>query len=285
MLSRFLWALAVLATVVLVARPALPQVGTATPTPAPDFGWDPVRATLHAAFTQPTARASTRGFDPVMATFQAAYSAEQTPQATATPTPITYTRGYDPLFLTMQAWADNAVVTAPALTATPTPIRYTRGYDPLFLTMQAWADHQVATEAPCAWMWASVPLPELTERVQAALDAVGATTVTFDASAYGENCIDGATQAVRRFITQDVVFRLRAAGSDATTIGDALALALPVVQREVKAESRPLAEISVLFPDADLDPVRLTPALLDRVLAQPASGAALVARLYAVSLR
>lgn len=221
MLRRFLAALAV-GTVLLAAWPALPQPPALAPTPTPTpqlaFGWDPVRATL-----------------------QAAYSGSRTPAA-------------------------------------PTPAHATCGYEPLFLTLQAWTSRQIATEAPCAWMWASQPLTDLTERVQAAINEAGTGAVTFDASAYGENCLEADGQTVRMFITQDIVFRLRVAGSDAATMGDALALALPVVQVAVKTESRPLSEIGVLFPDADLDPIRLTPAMLDRVLAGEARGAA---RLYA----
>jgi len=229
MVSRSLLALAV-GMVLLCARPALPQSPTATPLPTPTpsvgFGWDPVRATLHAAFAQAT-------------------------PASPTPTPGTL-RAYPPLLLTLQAW---------------------------------WLNRPPATEAPCGWMWASQPLTELTARVQAAINTAGAETVTFEASAYGENCLEPDGQTVRSFISRDVVFRLHAAGSDAAIMGDALALALPVVQLKVKIQSRPLAEISILFPDADLDPIRLTPAMLDRALAQEAGGAALVARLYAVSLR
>ncbi len=255
MRKQALWIIAAVYAILTLAQPVLTQEPTATP------------------------RGSTRGFDPVMATFEAAFGA--TPAPTPTPTPITYTRGYDPLFLTMQAWANNTVTTEPA----PTPITYTRGYDPLFLTMQAWAANIVATEPPCAWMWASQPLTEQNTIVQAALDAAGAQAVTFEASAFGENCVDGETQEVRSFIARDVVFRLTVAGSDAAALGDLLARALPLIQMAVKAQSQPLAEISIIFTDADLDPLTLTPQLLDRTLEPEASGAALVARLYEVSLR
>lgn len=245
----------VLCALLLMVSPALPQslAATSTPTPRSGYGFDPVRATLHSAYSQATAQAtprtSTRGYDPVMATLAAAYSATSTP----TPTVQTYTRGYDPLFLTVQAWAQPA---------TPTP-----------------------TEPPCAWMWASQPLVAQSGRVQAGIDATGAQGVSFEASAFGENCVDAVSGDIRRFIARDVVFRLSVAGGDAAALGDALALALPVVNMAVKVESRPLAEIRVIFTDADLDPLALTPTMLDRVVDAELTGAALLARLYAVSLR
>lgn len=224
----------VIALVLLTAQVAEPQQpATATPTARTDFGWDPVRATLHAAFGQATARAAT----------------------------------------------------ASAPTATRTPFAYTRGYDPLFLTLQAWVRTPTPTEPPCAWQWTSVPLDDETARVQGSIDAAGAEGVLFEASAFGENCVDGTTGDVRRFIARDIVYRISVGGADAALIGDALARALPFVNTAAKVESRPLAEIRILFTEADLDPVALTPAMLDRVLATEADGAALVARLYEVSLR
>lgn len=253
MQMRLLAALA-LSAVVLVAGPVLPQSPTPTPTPTPRlaFGWDPVRATLSAAMPH----SSTRGFDPVLATLQAAYPRSQTP------------------------------VPGLTATATPTPLSYTRGYDPLFLTMQAWAGHRIATEAPCAWMWTSQPLPDLTGRVQTEIDTAGADAVTFAASAYGENCLEADGQTVRHTIEHDVVYRLQVAGSEAAALGDALALALPIVARHARTEARLVTEINLLFPDASLDPIRLTPAMLDRVfVVDDLGGAALVARLYTVALR
>lgn len=282
MLTRGIFWLVVLA-LVLLARPVLPQQSPdATATPAHAYGWDPARATIYASYAQATAhataRSSTRGYDPVMATFQAAYGAA----ATATPTPQTYTRGYDPLFITLQAWGDNA-----AATATPTPQTYTRGYDPLFITLQAWAHRPTATPtpAPCAWVSVNQPLDELTAQVQADIDAAGADGVTFSASAYGENCFDSAMGAVRMFLLRDVTYQLAVSGTDAPTLGAALASALPAVQRAVKTESRSIYQIQILFADADLDPVSLTPAQLDLVLSAEATGAALVARLYNAALR
>lgn len=262
MRASWLWTLGV-AWGLLLAVPALMQESpTATPP----------------ALTE---RGSTRGFDPVMATFAAAFSPAA--EATVTPTPIAYTRGYDPLFMTMQAWADRTTATEPA--QSPTPMTYTRGYDPLFLTMQAWANEAVATEAPCAWMWTSAALTEQSAIVQAALDAADAGGIIFEASAFGENCVDGATGEVRSFFARDVVFRLTVSGTDAAALGDVLVLALPVVQQAALSVSQPLAEISIIFADADLDPIRLTTQGLDRVLSTDTSGNALIARLYAVSLR
>jgi hypothetical protein len=254
-----------------LTAPALTQQ-TSTVTPQPDASQTPIAA---------TEQGSTRGYDPVMATFAAAFNplAETKP----TPTPVSYTRGYDPLFMTMQAWANRQTATEPA--QMPTAMTYTRGYDPLFMTMQAWADRQTATEAPCAWMWANAPLVEQTEIVQAALNAAGATRVTFEASTFGENCIDGATGELRSFYGRDVVFRLTVSGGDAAALGDMLARGLPVVQQAIQSLTQPLEDITIVFTDADLDPIRLTTQGLDRVLEFDANGNALIARLYSVSLR
>jgi hypothetical protein len=284
MLTRALLGVAALA-LMLLARPALPQQSpppTATPYA---LGWDPARATIHAAYAQatvsPTPRASTRGYDPVMATFQAAYSDDPTP------TPQAYTRGYDPLFITLQAWAGGNANAQPTPTATAQT--YTRGYDPLFATLQAWASRIAATATPtampCAWVSTNRHLEEDTGRIQAAIDATGAEGIVLAVSAFGENCVDSNAGEVRRFLLRDLTYQLTVSGGSAADMGDALALALPVVQSALKTESRPIYQIRILFADADLDPIALTPALLDEALSVEAGGAAFVARLYAVSLR
>ena len=55
------------------------------------------------------------------------------------------------------------------------------------------------TVAPCAWAWASRPLPELSARLREALDEAGIAVDSARAVAYGENCVDAETNEVRRF--------------------------------------------------------------------------------------
>src|SRR5690606_14077273 len=122
-------------------------------------------------------------------------------------------------------------------------------------------------------------------RVQTSLDDAGAEAVTFTATTFGENCVDATSGEVRRFVGRELTFTLSVAGQDATALGDALAIALDIVNLQVKVQSVPVAQVRVLFADADLDPITLEPAMLDRALEGDATGAALVARLYDVALR
>ena len=58
----------------------------------------------------------------------------------------------------------------------------------------------------CAWTWASQPLPDLTAKVQSALEAAGLKGVANSAEAYGENCITG-TGKVDHFAAMETDFR------------------------------------------------------------------------------
>lgn len=63
------------------------------------------------------------------------------------------------------------------------------------------------TEAQnCAWAWASVPLADETTRVQEALRLGGLIDVEGSAAAYGENCLDVATNQVVRFAVMQTDF-------------------------------------------------------------------------------
>lgn len=55
------------------------------------------------------------------------------------------------------------------------------------------ADH------PCAFTWATQPLPEVSEKVQTAMDKAGLKDITVRAEAYGENCVDAQTNEVVSF--------------------------------------------------------------------------------------
>lgn len=65
----------------------------------------------------------------------------------------------------------------------------------------------------CAYSWANRPLPELTDQLQAALDAAGIPGATARAYDFGENCNDQETGTVAGFsrIETDVEIRLEVA--------------------------------------------------------------------------
>src|SRR4030042_1930197 len=50
----------------------------------------------------------------------------------------------------------------------------------------------------CGWTWSTRPLPELTDQLQAALDAAGIPGATARAYAFGENCL-ARSGTVKRF--------------------------------------------------------------------------------------
>jgi hypothetical protein len=56
-------------------------------------------------------------------------------------------------------------------------------------------------EPQCAHVWASRPLPEFTDLLQAAYRSAGIDGVQADVSAYGENCVDVETKQIVRFMT------------------------------------------------------------------------------------
>ena len=69
-----------------------------------------------------------------------------------------------------------------------------------------------ATEIPyqdCAWNWATETLPDLSEQVQAEMDAAGLEGLTVVAEAYGENCY-GDSDEVLRFAVMETDFRISA---------------------------------------------------------------------------
>jgi hypothetical protein len=60
----------------------------------------------------------------------------------------------------------------------------------------------------CYWNWATEPLPDVTAQVQQALDAALDAPVSASAEAYGENCIDTATNEVAYFAAMETDFRV-----------------------------------------------------------------------------
>ena len=63
-----------------------------------------------------------------------------------------------------------------------------------------------ATSQNCIFAWATQPLPDLTAKVQAAINAAGLTGVSANAEAYGENCYDSQTNKPVRFSTLETDF-------------------------------------------------------------------------------
>ena len=71
-----------------------------------------------------------------------------------------------------------------------------------------------ANSQNCAYVWATQPLPDLTAKVQSAVNAAGLTGVSVSAEAYGENCIDPQTNKVVDFATMETDFRFTAQVAD-----------------------------------------------------------------------
>jgi hypothetical protein len=59
---------------------------------------------------------------------------------------------------------------------------------------------------PCYFNWATQPLPDLTSRVQAAMQAAGLTGIHARVEAYGENCYDALTNQAVSFATLETDF-------------------------------------------------------------------------------
>jgi hypothetical protein len=59
----------------------------------------------------------------------------------------------------------------------------------------------------CAWAWNTQSLPDVSAKVQSALEAAGLTGTTVNAEAFGEDCITGTGQ-VDRFAVMETDFRI-----------------------------------------------------------------------------
>jgi hypothetical protein len=73
-----------------------------------------------------------------------------------------------------------------------------------------------ANSQNCAYVWNTQPLPDLTEKVQSAIDAAGLSDVKANAQAYGEDCIDPQTNKPSGFATMETDFRITAQVADIT---------------------------------------------------------------------
>ena len=96
-----------------------------------------------------------------------------------------------------------------------------------------------ATETPtsetgyteCGWSWANQPLPDLSAKVESAMEAAGLTGLTASAEAYGENCIT-ASGEVDHFAALETDFQIRMEVrdlADTSTLGDLLVRILMVL--------------------------------------------------------
>jgi hypothetical protein len=63
-------------------------------------------------------------------------------------------------------------------------------------------------DQPCYFNWATQPLPDLSAKIQAAIDAAGLKNVTATAEAFGENCYDSQTNQPVSFSAMETDFRL-----------------------------------------------------------------------------
>ena len=96
------------------------------------------------------------------------------------------------------------------------------------------------TDAPCAYMWATQPLPELTDMVQQALRAIGLKDISGRAEAYGENCVDAKTGKPRSFLTMETDFRISVPVDD---LADRQALGQAVEQILAALDQFPVTEV------------------------------------------
>jgi len=113
----------------------------------------------------------------------------------------------------------------------------------------------------CGWTWSTRPLPELTDQLQAALDAAGIPGATARAYAFGENCLD-QSGTVKRFarMENDFDIQLEVADlQDLDALGDLTEQVLAVLEA-LPPESDPPPQpgrIGLKFSTRDTDGVWL----------------------------
>jgi hypothetical protein len=110
----------------------------------------------------------------------------------------------------------------PAMPVTPSPL------------LPVGSPTSTETNAPCGYMWATQPLPELTDMVQQALLATGLKDINGRAEAYGENCMDAKTGKARSFATMETDFRISLSVADLTdqqALGQVVEQILAVIDR------------------------------------------------------
>ncbi len=82
-------------------------------------------------------------------------------------------------------------------------------------------------QAPCAWVWARRHLPDLSDQVEAALEAAGISGAGARATAFGEECVDAKTNKVIRFAVMETDYLIELQVED---LRDLEALGLLTVQ-------------------------------------------------------
>jgi hypothetical protein len=113
------------------------------------------------------------------------------------------------------------------LYSTGTPVLVTD--TPVFVTDTPEAS---AGYTECGWSWATQSLPDLSAKVQSALDTAGLEGVTVSAEAFGENCFTMSGK-VDHFATMETDFRFNVDVpdlADEATLGDLLERILVVLE-------------------------------------------------------
>lgn len=106
---------------------------------------------------------------------------------------------------------------------------------------------------PCAYVWASKDLPELTEELNTLYESVKIPDLQVSVSAFGENCLneDGS---IREFLTRqtDLTYNLQLDASDRQAVSDSIEKILGVLAiiPENKFPGPNAGEITFQFSDA-----------------------------------
>jgi hypothetical protein len=111
------------------------------------------------------------------------------------------------------------------------------------------------TVSPCFFNWARQDLPDVTAAAQTALEAANMRAVSVRAEAYGEDCIDPATNKARYFAAMTTDFYLTAKMGDVTdeaTMGD-MARAAYEALMTLPADDLParLGYLDIMFKASD----------------------------------
>jgi len=89
-----------------------------------------------------------------------------------------------------------------------------------------------AEEHPCAYTWATQPLPDLSEKIQGLIEDADLNGVTVRAEAFGENCYDSQANKVVGFAAMETDFRFVVQVedlSDITHMGETAARLLKIL--------------------------------------------------------
>jgi hypothetical protein len=72
----------------------------------------------------------------------------------------------------------------------------------------------------CAYVWASRSLPDITAKLQSAINAAGLKNIQATATAFGEDCFDPQTNEVVRFATMETDFYFTVPVDDLNNLED-----------------------------------------------------------------